>query len=104
MMRLLELLSCKRAERELDEELAFHIDMETRKNIAAGMNPEEAARAARLQFGTDPSAVKDYVRDTRRLSFLEEVQSRLDRAGDAVEFGHKNDVDGPCPDCSEESV
>ena len=35
------------------------------------MSPQEAARVARLHFGTDPGAVKDYVRDTRRLGFLE---------------------------------
>jgi predicted permease len=71
MKRLRALLFRNRAERELDDELAFHIEMETRKNLAAGMPPAEAARAARLHFGTDPGAVKDYVRDTRRVSFLE---------------------------------
>jgi predicted permease len=65
------LLFRNRAERELDAELSFHLEMETRKNLAAGMPPQEAARAARLHFGTDPSAVKDYVRDTRRISFVE---------------------------------
>ncbi len=45
--------------------------METRKNLAAGMPPEEAARAARLQFGTNAGAVKDYVRDARGTSLFE---------------------------------
>src|SRR5689334_3937723 len=45
--------------------------MQTRKNLAAGMNPEQARRQARVQFGTHEEAVKDYVRDTRRLGFLE---------------------------------
>ena len=71
LLRLRALLFRNRVEQELDDELAFHIDMETRKHLAAGMPPEQAARAARLQFGTDPAAVKDYVRDTRHLSFLE---------------------------------
>ena len=71
MKRLLSLFFRSRAEQELDEELSHHLEMETRKNLAAGMPPEQAARAARVQFGTDPGAVKDYVRDTRRLGFFE---------------------------------
>ncbi len=71
MKRLRALLFRRRAEQELDDELAFHLEMETRKNLAAGMPPAEAARVARLHFGTDPGAVKDYVRDTRRIGFIE---------------------------------
>jgi predicted permease len=40
-----------RRAREMDEELAFHLDMETRKNMAGGMSPEEARRAALVSFG-----------------------------------------------------
>ncbi len=71
VQRLRALFSGKLAERDIEDELAFHLEMETRKNIAAGMSPKEAARAARLQFGTDPTAVKDYVRDARGIGFLE---------------------------------
>jgi len=71
MKRLRRLFFRNRAEQELDDEITLHLEMETRKNIAAGMSPREAARAARLHFGTDPGAVKDYVRDTRRLGFIE---------------------------------
>ena len=38
-------------ERELDEELAFHLQMETEKNLRAGMSPAEARRQAVLKFG-----------------------------------------------------
>ncbi|MGD8816010.1 MAG: ABC transporter permease [Acidobacteriota bacterium] len=38
-------------EREIDEELAFHLEMRTRENIAAGMSPDEARRRARERFG-----------------------------------------------------
>ena len=71
MKRFRALLFRNRAEQELDDELALHLEMETRKNLAAGMAPEQAARAARLHFGTDPGAVKDYVRDTHGIGFLE---------------------------------
>ncbi len=38
-------------ERGLDEEIRFHIDQQTAKNLAAGMTPEDARRHAYLKFG-----------------------------------------------------
>jgi macrolide transport system ATP-binding/permease protein len=38
--------------REIDEELSFHIEQRTAKNVAAGMTPKEAARDARKRFGS----------------------------------------------------
>ena len=38
-------------ENELDEEMRFHLDMETRKMIERGLSPEEARREALLSFG-----------------------------------------------------
>jgi hypothetical protein len=38
-------------EREIEEELQFHIEMRTRDNIAAGMSPEEAGNDALRRFG-----------------------------------------------------
>ena len=35
----------------LDEEVRFHIDMQTERNIRMGMKPEDARRQAHLQFG-----------------------------------------------------
>jgi hypothetical protein len=40
-----------RIEREIDEELSFHLDMRTRDNIAGGMEPEEARRRAQERLG-----------------------------------------------------
>jgi hypothetical protein len=37
--------------REVEEELLFHLELETEKNLRAGMSPEEARRQARLAFG-----------------------------------------------------
>jgi predicted permease len=36
---------------EIDEELQFHVEQQTRANIAAGMNPEEARRQALIALG-----------------------------------------------------
>ena len=43
----------RRAPRDsrLAEEIAFHIEMQTERNIAAGMSPAEARRAAHVAFG-----------------------------------------------------
>jgi hypothetical protein len=38
-------------ERELEEELAFHLEMETQKNLRVGMSPEEARRQTSIKFG-----------------------------------------------------
>jgi len=39
------------AERDLDEEINLHVEMETHLNIADGMTPNDARRAALLTFG-----------------------------------------------------
>ena len=44
LLRLRALAAPRRAERELDEELAFHIARETAKHVANGVNPAEALR------------------------------------------------------------
>ncbi len=37
--------------RELNDEVAFHLEMETAKQIRAGLSPEQARRQAALAFG-----------------------------------------------------
>jgi predicted permease len=68
------------AEGDLDEELAFHLEMETRKNLDAGMSEEEARRRARLAFG-GVERFKEEVRDARWVSFLENVWADIRYAG-----------------------
>src|SRR5262247_3458133 len=46
------LIHRRRAERELDEEIRAHLEMETARNIADGMSPEDARLAARRSFGS----------------------------------------------------
>src|SRR5271168_1279619 len=59
-------------EREIDEELRFHLEQRTAENIAAGMLPEDAAREARKRFGNVQS-VREECRETRGASFGEET-------------------------------
>src|ERR1700752_1127681 len=50
-VRLLSLLRRQRYEREMEEEMRFHLEMQIEHNLAAGMTVEEAHYAARRQFG-----------------------------------------------------
>ena len=45
--------------RDIDEELRLHVEMETEQNLARGMSPAEARRAAHMSFGNF-----DSIRDT----------------------------------------
>src|SRR5271156_1804333 len=47
-------------EREIADELTSHIQMRTADNIAAGMTPEEARRAALVRFG-NPAAIGERI-------------------------------------------
>lgn len=60
----------------LNEEIRFHIEAQTAKNIRAGMRPAEAARAARAQFGNVP-ATKDYARDQLRFAVIRDFARDL---------------------------
>ncbi|MGH7623617.1 MAG: ABC transporter permease, partial [Gemmatimonadaceae bacterium] len=50
-------VGAKHVERDVDQELEFHVEMRTRKLIATGMAPDEARARAILQFG-DMRAVR----------------------------------------------
>ncbi|MGD2068699.1 MAG: ADOP family duplicated permease [Gemmatimonadota bacterium] len=50
-VRLRALLERRAMERELDEELAFHLERETEKLVDEGRSPREARREARRRFG-----------------------------------------------------
>jgi predicted permease len=60
------LLQRRRAHREIDAELAFHLDMETQANIDRGMRPAEARQTALRDFGGVTQA-RERVRDVRTL-------------------------------------
>ena len=52
-------------ERDLDDEVRYHIDRQTEHNIAHGMSPDAARRAALVAFG-GTEQVKDATRDQFR--------------------------------------
>ena len=73
--------------REIDDELAFHIDMRTTRLIAAGMSPEDARQEAIRQFGDLQSVREDCLtmdqerdRAMRRANMLDELRQDLSYA------------------------
>src|SRR4029077_15651277 len=57
-------------ERELDEEVHFHVEQQIAANIAAGMTPDAARRAAVRGFG-GVEQVKEECRDQRHVNWIE---------------------------------
>ncbi|HJU64667.1 MAG TPA: ABC transporter permease, partial [Gemmatimonadaceae bacterium] len=62
----------RQVERELDEEMRFHLDMEAERNRAAGMAPEVARRTAARDFG-GVERYKEEVRDERGARWFEDL-------------------------------
>ena len=74
--RLSGSLRQRTAEPELDEEIQFHLDMQTEKNVRLGMSPEEARRAALVRFG-GTERIKEEARDEYRSRPLEDLVQDL---------------------------
>src|SRR5262247_4267151 len=68
--RLLSLTSKGRLEREMEEEMRFHLEMQIEQNLDAGMAAEEARYAARRQFGNQ-TWLKETSRDMWSFRSLE---------------------------------
>src|SRR4051812_35420871 len=63
-------------EREMSEEVRFHIEMETKRNIRAGMSERDARQLAVRNFG-GVERHKDDVRDERGTAWFEDASSDL---------------------------
>src|SRR5438270_198008 len=75
-LRLRALLFRREMDEELQAELQSHLEMQARKNLSAGLTPQEARRQARLQFGGFESA-KEECRDARGVNFVETLSRDL---------------------------
>src|SRR5688572_27462153 len=64
LLRVRALWAPRRVERELDDEIAFHLERETHKHLAAGLSPSHAQTRALARFGPVPLAA-DQCRDAR---------------------------------------
>jgi len=65
-----------RADRDLQDELESHLDMETDEYIRRGMDPADARRKALLSSGGIPQAA-EAVRDQRSLPWLESIAADI---------------------------
>jgi putative ABC transport system permease protein len=70
--RLLALGQARRLDRELDDEIAAHLEMAERDAVAQGHSPDEARRLARLRFGAVES-VRESQREQRGLPVVEHI-------------------------------
>ena len=71
-LRARAMFARRHVERELDEELAFHIDREVQKLIDEGVPEADARVAARRRFGSVPRAA-DECRDARGVSAIDNI-------------------------------
>jgi predicted permease len=69
--RLRDFFQAGRAERQRDEEMRFHLEMEAEKHVRQGMTPHEARRAAAARFG-GLEVHKEAVRDARGFRWMDE--------------------------------
>ncbi|HET9370223.1 MAG TPA: ABC transporter permease [Vicinamibacterales bacterium] len=81
--RLRALFLRSRAERELSDELQFHLDREIERNRRRGLSIEEATRRAQREFGgLEPT--KEACRDERGIGPLERLSQDLKYAGRVI--------------------
>src|SRR5437660_2499356 len=71
---LRNLFLSRRVEVDLDQEVHSHLEMLIAENIRAGMSPQEAQRAARIELG-GIEQVKEQVREERIGNWLPSVLS-----------------------------
>jgi putative ABC transport system permease protein len=76
MFNLRALFHKERAEREMDDEMRFHLEKQTEQNIADGMSEEDARYAALRKFG-NVGQVKEECRDTWGARVISELGQDL---------------------------
>ncbi|PYT31357.1 MAG: hypothetical protein DMG57_05440 [Acidobacteria bacterium] len=82
-LRLRSLFRRRSVERELDDELRFHLEQQIEENLAAGIGPEEAPYRARRAIG-GLAQVKEECRETRRVNFVGDLLQDLRYSGRAL--------------------
>jgi predicted permease len=75
-LRLRALAFRRRVDDELTNELGFHKEMMVRKNLARGLDADEARRQAGIAFGSTTSITEE-CRDQRRLGFIDTFSGDL---------------------------
>jgi putative ABC transport system permease protein len=81
--RLRSIFSKTAIDRDMDEEMRLHLDLESEDLVRAGLSAEEAARRARAAFG-GVEAHKEAARDGRGVSVLEDLMRDARYAASAL--------------------
>jgi predicted permease len=76
LFRLRALVRHRAVERELADELRFHLEHEIEKHVASGLTRADATRRARLDFG-GVEQIKEECRDARGVTLIETVLQDL---------------------------
>ena len=71
-LRLRSLFRRREADGDLEEELRYHVERKTEENMAKGMTPEEARRAALVEMGGIEKR-KEECRETRRVTWIQDL-------------------------------
>jgi predicted permease len=71
--RVLTWIAPRRVERDLDDELSFHLEREMHEHIARGLSPDDARARARARFGSIAVAA-DACRDERGTAWFDSVK------------------------------
>src|SRR3981081_4668289 len=74
LFRLRSILHARKVERELDEELRFHLEHQIDAYVRGGLDPAEAARRARIEFG-GLGQIKEETREARGVQWLDDALS-----------------------------
>jgi predicted permease len=75
-MRLRSLVHRDRADGELEEELKYHLERETQRNLQTGMPPDQARSAALRAMG-GVAQIQEECRETRGFGYLEDLAQDL---------------------------
>jgi predicted permease len=78
--RLRGLFFKQKFERDLEDEIRAHLEMQIEENVRQGMSPKEARLAALRKFG-GVAQIKEVYRDRRGLPFIESILQDLRYAG-----------------------
>ena len=75
--RLIDLARRSRLERDIDDELRFHVESEMEVGVQRGLSEEEARRQAHDSLGGPPLLVREQIHDARGVLFSDEFRADL---------------------------
>src|SRR6185436_8776078 len=74
---VVDFLRRARLERDIDDELRFHVESEMEVGVQRGLSEEEARREAHDSLGGPPLLVREQIHDARGVSFSDEFRADL---------------------------